>query len=90
MAAITHGEQLLSCSASRKASPKPAKLGLAQEALTPSLAVLLDVPAGIRAIGPEAVLLGPSEKLGEQRQRPIGLVRRARQLVMQLGNVLAL
>ena len=68
---------------------EPCQLRLAQKALTPSLAILFDMPARIGAVGPQAVLLSPSEKLREQRQRPIGLVRRARQLVMQLGNVLA-
>ena len=66
MAAITQGEQLLSCSASRKASPKPRQLCLAQETLPPSLAILLDMPAGVGAIGSHSMLLGPSEELGEQ------------------------
>jgi hypothetical protein len=39
-----------------------AKFGLTQETLAPSLAVFLDVPAGIGAIGPEAMLLSPSKK----------------------------
>ena len=66
------------------------QLRLAQETLTPSLAVFLDVTAGVRTIWSETVPLSPSEKLAEQCQRPIGLVGRAGQFVMQLGNVLTL
>ena len=72
---MIQGEQLLSCLRPYAEHHLSAcQLCLAQEALTASLAVLFDVSARIRAVGPEAVLLRPIEKLRKQRQRPIGLI----------------
>src|SRR5262245_47936148 len=66
------------------------KLCLAQETLAPSFAVFINVPTGIRAIGPEAVLLRPIEKLGEHGQRLVRLIGLVTHPMMQAGNVCAL
>ena len=52
---------------------EPRQLRLAQETLMPTLAVLLNVPAGIRAIGPQAMLLCPSEKLEKAKPQTSNL-----------------
>jgi len=69
---------------------KPGKFILGQIALSFLLGVLLDVSAGIGAVGAKPPDLGQVECLGQELKAAVGLDRGVAEVVMELGDVRAL
>ena len=70
--------------------PQPREFLGVQEPLTLLLLVALDVKAGVGTVRTKTPYLRLVEYLGKHPQRPVGLVGRLPQLVMQFGDVAAL